>query len=315
MSKQNKQPVGYLIMYGLGEDSRPRAARFPAGDRVAVEKAANQLRFRLIEAKTEALLKLAKQLPAGKIFATGRSLVPYVRQPVYEQLVAAACPATKAAKTAASRKSQTGKPTGSADAPISVAALKTTTLIGLSSAERQKVLRVWPSKNRSVPDYCEQLVALWDVVWQSEISTQFADRARVFNFADFERCQLQYFAPTLSRCWQQRMCWGVHLVDAQWHLWTAIATTKDAQSLSLMFDVTDVDDARHPALTNANLDKLWRFVSSRMYEAYSTSQVSVPMKSAASSAEVAKLMQIAKDAIAAALTLLSAAAPAPTDQD
>lgn len=316
MSKQTNRPAGYLIMYGLAEDSRPRAARFQASERAAVERAASQLRYQLIETNTEALLKLAKQLPGGKIFATGRSLVPYVRQPLYERLVSAATPDTRVAKPARNGKADTPKQGNSAckDTPVATVALKTTVLIGLSPPERRKLLSAWPSKNRNIPDFCERLVVVWEAVWLSEISAQFAGRARVFNYADFERCDLLQFAPTLSRCWQQRTVWAVHLIDNQWHLWTAIASAKDFQSVTLMFDVTDADDARHPALTDAKLDSnVWRSVSNRHYQGFVTGQLPIVAKSINSSAEIAKLSEIAKNAIAVAQTLVSATAPAPVD--
>jgi len=320
MSKHTKQSLSYLIMYGLGEDSRPRAARFQSSDRTTVEKAAGLMRFNLVEAKAEHLIKLAKQLPAGKIFATGRSLVPYVRQPIYEQLIAAIGPRGTAkprnANANGSEKPRSTNAHPGSEAPVTNAkgTLQTTALIGLSSAERQKLLSAWPARDRKIPEFCEALIATWEAIWLSGITATFGERVRVFEFADFQKCDLAYFAPTVFRCWQQRTVWGVHLVDKQWHLWTAIASAKDSRAVALMFDITDANDSRHPALTIAKLDnKVWRFVANRYYEAFSTGQMPVALTSA-SSAEMPKLAEVAKDAIAVALSLLPAVLSAPANQ-
>jgi len=76
-----------LIVFGLDADKKPHAAKFDASDEPAVTKAAGLTGFQAALAASEEAQSLASKLPDGKIFGTGKALVPYVKEDVYDKLV------------------------------------------------------------------------------------------------------------------------------------------------------------------------------------------------------------------------------------
>ena len=79
------EPV--LVVLGVGADQKPHAARFASTDKPLVVKAAAMMQFHAIELTTAEHRQLADKLPIGKVFATGRGFVPYVRGDLYDRLV------------------------------------------------------------------------------------------------------------------------------------------------------------------------------------------------------------------------------------
>ena len=71
-----------LIVLGRDEAGKPRAARFPASQANLVAKAAKATNLTVCTAEGAALAELAKKLPSGRLYATGRGFVPSVAQPV-----------------------------------------------------------------------------------------------------------------------------------------------------------------------------------------------------------------------------------------
>ena len=91
-----------LVIMGLGADQKPRAATFAIEDVETAAKAANHMGLKLAKAETPEALTLAKQLPEGKLFASGKGLLPLVRREVYDKLVKLVTPVdAKAAVPAA----------------------------------------------------------------------------------------------------------------------------------------------------------------------------------------------------------------------
>lgn len=82
MSRQ--KPI--IVVAGLGEDQRPHAARFSQGDETLATKAAALMGFNIGMAETAKAMSLARSLPKGRVFATGRALVPYVKQELYDEM-------------------------------------------------------------------------------------------------------------------------------------------------------------------------------------------------------------------------------------
>ena len=76
-----------LIVLGLNEDGKPVAARFPATQRDLVDKAAKAMNLTVCKAESAALAELASKLPTGRLYATGRGLVPPMRRDQYTKLV------------------------------------------------------------------------------------------------------------------------------------------------------------------------------------------------------------------------------------
>jgi hypothetical protein len=81
MSKQ--KPI--IIVAGLDQEQRPHAARFTLVDEQLAAKAASLMGLKIGMAETSKALSLARELTKGRVFATGRALVPYVKQEVFDE--------------------------------------------------------------------------------------------------------------------------------------------------------------------------------------------------------------------------------------
>jgi hypothetical protein len=87
MSKDTNGSGPELIVLGRDEAGKPQAARFPAGHHGLVAKAAKAMNLAVSKADGEALAELAKKLPPGRLYSTGRGFVPSVGQSLYGKLV------------------------------------------------------------------------------------------------------------------------------------------------------------------------------------------------------------------------------------
>jgi hypothetical protein len=87
-SKPPKPPGKVYVLFAADEYAKPRAARFSAEDPDLLAKAAEAMHLRLVEVTNEDLAEIATRLPAGRLHANGRSLVPYVKGDLYFDLVA-----------------------------------------------------------------------------------------------------------------------------------------------------------------------------------------------------------------------------------
>ena len=87
MTKQPNDTAPDLIVLGLG-NCQPRAAKFPASQIDLVAKAAKTMNLTVGKAAvgTE-LAEMAKKLPDGRLYATGRGSVPPIRRDLYVNLV------------------------------------------------------------------------------------------------------------------------------------------------------------------------------------------------------------------------------------
>jgi len=141
MTKKANTQTACLVVYGLGKDDRPHAARFDVADQPAVQKAAALMGFKLGRAEGDVLLGVAKQLPQGKIFATGRSLVPYVKRELYDQLLGQLQNSTQSATASVQAPDQTQSNGNTADPPANAdpakirMALRTSLLTNLSARD------------------------------------------------------------------------------------------------------------------------------------------------------------------------------------
>jgi hypothetical protein len=79
-----------IVLFGIDANGKPKAARFPKAEARLATKAANQLQLQVLTVSDPALAALAANLPAGRIHASGRRVVPSIRPDLYAQLVAAA---------------------------------------------------------------------------------------------------------------------------------------------------------------------------------------------------------------------------------
>jgi hypothetical protein len=82
------KPAGKVyVLFGADEYARPRAARFSAEDPDLLAKAAEAMHLRLVEVTDPDVAEIAATLPAGRLHANGKSLVPYVKGDMYMNLV------------------------------------------------------------------------------------------------------------------------------------------------------------------------------------------------------------------------------------
>lgn len=86
MTKKNGN-TEYLVILGIGKDLKAHAARFNAADETVASKAAELTWLRFGRAKGDTALKLARKLPQGRIFASGKALVPLVKMDLYDELL------------------------------------------------------------------------------------------------------------------------------------------------------------------------------------------------------------------------------------
>jgi hypothetical protein len=92
-TKRTAKPAGKTyVIFGTDEYAKPRAARFSAAELPELlAEAAQALRLRLIEVKAadEELAEVAPKLPAGRLHANGKGLVPYIKGKLYFELLSA----------------------------------------------------------------------------------------------------------------------------------------------------------------------------------------------------------------------------------
>jgi hypothetical protein len=87
MTKESNGTAADLIVLGPDDEGKPRAARFPASQTNLVAKAAKAMNLTVCKADGAALADLAKKLPTGRLYATGRAFVPPVSRNLYGKIV------------------------------------------------------------------------------------------------------------------------------------------------------------------------------------------------------------------------------------
>jgi hypothetical protein len=79
-----------VVVFGVDDHDKPRAAVFQGKLADGARKAAEQLKLRTLDATTAEAQAIAAKLPAGRLQGDGQGFVPYVRRDVYDQVVAIA---------------------------------------------------------------------------------------------------------------------------------------------------------------------------------------------------------------------------------
>jgi hypothetical protein len=88
-SKPAKPPGKVYVLLGADEYAKPRAARFSAEDPELLAKAAASMYLRLVEVTDPDVAEIAALLPAGRLHANGKGLVPYIEGDLYNDLLVA----------------------------------------------------------------------------------------------------------------------------------------------------------------------------------------------------------------------------------
>ena len=79
-----------VVLFGLDETGKPRAARFGSHHAELAGKAAGLMGLRFCAVTSPELTEIAEKLPKGKMYANGRGFVPNVRRDLYAKLIEAA---------------------------------------------------------------------------------------------------------------------------------------------------------------------------------------------------------------------------------
>jgi hypothetical protein len=112
-------PLPALIVLGMDEGGKAHASWFDEAETDLAEKAAGMMGLAALRASTDELRDLAGALPKGKVFASGKAFVPFVKATTFEK-IATHLPSSykwpvRSAKLAA-EKPKSGKKAAAADA-------------------------------------------------------------------------------------------------------------------------------------------------------------------------------------------------------
>jgi hypothetical protein len=77
-------------LFGIDSRGKPKAARFRKEHAGLALKAATQLQLNVLASNDPKVAEIAARLPVGRVHATGRMFVPFIRHDLYDKLVAAA---------------------------------------------------------------------------------------------------------------------------------------------------------------------------------------------------------------------------------
>ena len=83
-------PVAPLVLFGIDSRGKAKAARFGKEHAGLAMKAASQLALQVLASNDPKIADIAARLPVGRVHATGRTFVPFIRRDLYDQLLAAA---------------------------------------------------------------------------------------------------------------------------------------------------------------------------------------------------------------------------------
>jgi hypothetical protein len=79
-----------LVLFGIDNRGKPKGARFGREHASLAIKAATQLQLNVLASNDPKVAEIVARLPVGRVHATGRTFVPFIRRDLYDRLVAAA---------------------------------------------------------------------------------------------------------------------------------------------------------------------------------------------------------------------------------
>jgi hypothetical protein len=87
--KRSEELTRDFVAFGVGDDGKPRAARFIVSNTGLLAKAAEAMKLKITEVTTEPVKEVAKKLPSGRLYSNGKGFVPNVRRDLYIKLAGA----------------------------------------------------------------------------------------------------------------------------------------------------------------------------------------------------------------------------------
>jgi hypothetical protein len=79
-----------LVVFGRDATGKPHASSFSQSEADLATKAAELMGLRLLPIRTDTEQVLAAKVPRGRVFATGRAFVPFIKAALFTELQAAA---------------------------------------------------------------------------------------------------------------------------------------------------------------------------------------------------------------------------------
>jgi hypothetical protein len=79
-----------LVLFGIDCRGKPKGARFGKEHASLAMKAATQLQLKVLASSDPKVAEIAARMPVGRVHATGRTFVPFIRRDLYDKLLAAA---------------------------------------------------------------------------------------------------------------------------------------------------------------------------------------------------------------------------------
>jgi hypothetical protein len=90
-----------LVVFGLDQAGKPKAARFTGDQSEAAREAASAMQLTVFEVTAPDLEELAKKLKVGRLHARGKAFIPYIKRDLYDRLQATGNSASNGKKVAA----------------------------------------------------------------------------------------------------------------------------------------------------------------------------------------------------------------------
>ncbi len=79
-----------LVVFGRDATGKPHASSFSKSEADLARKAAELMGLRLLPVQADTEQALAAKVPRGRVFATGRAFVPFIKAALFTELQAAA---------------------------------------------------------------------------------------------------------------------------------------------------------------------------------------------------------------------------------
>jgi hypothetical protein len=83
------RPIAQVVLFGLDDNGKPKAARFSEPQADIATKAAAQLKLRVLAVSNANIAELAARLPSGRVHANGKGFIPTIRRDLYSKLLQA----------------------------------------------------------------------------------------------------------------------------------------------------------------------------------------------------------------------------------
>ena len=78
-----------VVLFGPATEDKPRGAKFPADNASPVRKAAQLMKLRIGVADSPEAMALLKDVPQGRIYDSGKALLPLIKRELYDRIAAA----------------------------------------------------------------------------------------------------------------------------------------------------------------------------------------------------------------------------------